>query len=104
MTYCEDYPCCGHTDQDPCPGRSVISEPWYCDECGGYHHSLYCPVQDWDEPECESCGGDYDVEIHGRFLCLECVDALDTDRDGPVEPVVEEWSYDEYDGFPYPPM
>lgn len=40
--YCEDYPCCGHTDLDPCPGRSVIQEPWYCDECG-IHHINECP-------------------------------------------------------------
>jgi ssDNA-binding Zn-finger/Zn-ribbon topoisomerase 1 len=37
MSRCEDYPCCGHTDRDPCPGQAVIDEPWYCDECGIYH-------------------------------------------------------------------
>lgn len=53
MTYCEDYPCCGHTPGDPCDPRSEVSEPWYCDDCGGYHHGgLYCPVADW--------GDDYD--------------------------------------------
>jgi hypothetical protein len=36
MSYCEDYPCCGHTPSDPCNG-AVVTEPWYCDECGIYH-------------------------------------------------------------------
>lgn len=36
--YCEDYPCCGHTDKDPCPGRGApVDEPWYCDACGVNH-------------------------------------------------------------------
>lgn len=51
MSYCEDYPCCGHTDGDPCDGVTV-REPWYCDECGGYHRvGLYCPLGDWDEED-----------------------------------------------------
>jgi hypothetical protein len=50
MSRCEDYPCCGHTDLDPCDGN-VISEPWYCDDCGGYHFSLYCPDGQWDEDD-----------------------------------------------------
>jgi len=29
MSYCEDYPCCGHTDQDPCERQ------WY-DEPGAF--------------------------------------------------------------------
>ena len=37
MARCEDFPCCGHTDRDPCPGQAVVNEPWYCDECGIYH-------------------------------------------------------------------
>lgn len=50
--YCEDYPCCGHTDGDPCPGRSVISEPWYCDYCGMYHYGE-CPGDSYDETDDE---------------------------------------------------
>lgn len=42
MMYCEDYPCCGHTDKDPCDPRNVISEPWYCDQCGINHYGE-CP-------------------------------------------------------------
>ncbi len=42
--YCEDYPCCGHRDSDPCPGRgSPMDEPWYCDDCGYMHYGLLCP-------------------------------------------------------------
>lgn len=45
--YCEDYPCCGHTDGDPCPGRGpVFSEAWYCDTCGVDHRGL-CPEEVW---------------------------------------------------------
>lgn len=47
MGYCEDYPCCGHTSGDPCPGRGSVSEAWYCDECGTNHHSLTCPADRW---------------------------------------------------------
>ena len=32
---CEDYPCCGHTADDPCPSRdSKGRERWTCVECG----------------------------------------------------------------------
>lgn len=51
--YCEDYPCCGHTDKDPCPGRGKVAmtrDEWeqanYCDMCG-YSHAGPCPV--WEE-------------------------------------------------------
>lgn len=44
--YCEDYPCCGHTDGDPCPGRAYAQEPWWCDECGAHHLGL-CPGDVW---------------------------------------------------------
>lgn len=45
--YCEDYPCCGHTDSDPCPGRGApVDEAWYCDDCGMDHRGL-CPMEVW---------------------------------------------------------
>lgn len=74
--YCEDYPACGHTDRDPCPGRGValpdpieqyaqacdekaeaaisasdppgapVQEPWWCDDCGFYHVGLVCPGEE----------------------------------------------------------
>lgn len=41
--YCEDYPCCGHTPQDPCDPKNVVQEPWYCDVCGIMHvGDVYC--------------------------------------------------------------
>lgn len=30
MTYCEDYPCCGHTPSDPCE-HQPYDEPGYYD-------------------------------------------------------------------------
>lgn len=48
---CEDFPCCGHTDRDPCPGQSMISEPWYCDDCGFNHYGLTCPYDDYVDEE-----------------------------------------------------
>jgi hypothetical protein len=59
--YCEDYPCCGHTNDDPC-GRQPYDEPGYYDTTiRGNEHALCdhengeCDVEE-DEPECEGCG------------------------------------------------
>lgn len=35
MAYCEDYPCCGHTPQDPCERQ------WY-DEPGAFEGHALC--------------------------------------------------------------
>lgn len=36
MPRCEDYPCCGHTPDDPCPERNKRGEiVGRCVECGG---------------------------------------------------------------------
>jgi hypothetical protein len=58
MSYCEDYPCCGHTPDDPC-GRQPYDEPGYYDTSRpGNEHALCdhefgeCNVEP-DEPECE---------------------------------------------------
>lgn len=36
MARCEDYPCCGHTDGDPCPERDkngrIVPRCCYCDK------------------------------------------------------------------------
>ena len=64
MAYCEDYPCCGHTPDDPCerqwydePGAFDTSRPGnehaLCD-----HEAGFCEVADWDEEDEE----DEDVE------------------------------------------
>lgn len=67
---CEDYPCCGHTDHDPCPGQFVPDEPWYCDDCGIDHYGLTCPVDEYDEDEGEPWedGIDYawEAEYHAH--------------------------------------
>ena len=39
MTYCEDYPACGHNlTTNTCDPKNDITEPQYCDICGFYHH------------------------------------------------------------------
>jgi len=55
MTYCEDYPCCGHTPSDPCE-RQPYDEPGYFDTSVNPHalcdHSEgFCDVWDEDEEE-----------------------------------------------------
>jgi hypothetical protein len=49
MTYCEDYPCCGHTPSDPCDGVSYVTYSEYCDVCGFKHMPDQCPMD--DEPD-----------------------------------------------------
>lgn len=40
MAYCEDYPCCGHTPEDPCE-RQPYDEPGYYDtSIPGNEHAL----------------------------------------------------------------
>lgn len=45
MAMCEDYPCCGHTDQDPCDysgpsAADMLADPYsyhlYCEHEAGY--------------------------------------------------------------------
>lgn len=56
MSRCEDYPCCGHTNDDPC-GRQPYDEPGYFDTSRpGNEHALcdhaagVCDVWE-DEPD-----------------------------------------------------
>lgn len=55
MAYCEDYPCCGHTPQDPC-------EPQWYDKPDAFdttknphalcdHENGECDVDEYDEDE-----------------------------------------------------
>ncbi len=58
---CEDYPCCGHTPQDPCE-RQPYDEPGYYDtSIPGQEHRL-CDHEngecDVDEPEEDEDEGD----------------------------------------------
>lgn len=77
MSYCEDYPCCGHTAENPCE-RQWYDEPdafdlsknphAFCD-----HENGECEVwYDEDDAHCPDCGMDYyDSEcVHGE--CPEC--------------------------------
>jgi len=80
MSYCEDFPCCGHTPQDPCD-RQPYDEPGYFDTTiSGNEHALCdhengeCNV-DYDEPECED-------DEH------ECVDC---ETNGPGTPWICSW-------------
>lgn len=56
--YCEDYPCCGHTEQDPCRREwyddpvqmhAYVSKHLYCDHEAGIY-------------DCEGYGDDDDDE------------------------------------------
>lgn len=53
MSYCEDYPCCGHTPSDPCDGVVVITsdmmDSYYCDDCGCNHVGDCAGDDDYDE-------------------------------------------------------
>jgi hypothetical protein len=57
MPYCEDFPCCGHTSEDPC-GRQPYDEPGYYDtSVPGQEHRLCdhengeCNVEEYDDEE-----------------------------------------------------
>lgn len=70
MTYCEDYPCCGHTYDDPC-GRQPYDEPGYYDTSRpGNEHAL-----------CNHAEGECNVDFYD--------DEPDEDED-------EEWADDAY--------
>ena len=58
MAYCEDYPCCGHTPQDPCE-RQPYDEPGYYDTSRpGNEHAL-C---DHENGECDVDYDDFEEE------------------------------------------
>jgi hypothetical protein len=55
MAYCEDYPCCGHTPQDPCE-RQWYDEPDAFDTTKNPHalcdhENGECDVDYYDEEE-----------------------------------------------------
>jgi len=47
--YCEDYPCCGHTPQDPCD--STPYDPWSYPHLGCDHNAGYCYLADEEEDD-----------------------------------------------------
>ena len=53
MPRCEDFPCCGHTDLDPCE-RQPYDEPGYYDtRVPGQEHRL-----------CDHANGECDVDFY----------------------------------------
>ena len=62
MARCEDYPCCGHTDEDPCDWRGPSSADMLANPAkyhiGCDHEAGYCDyeVEDDDEDCCDICG------------------------------------------------
>lgn len=67
MAYCEDYPCCGHTPQDPCE-RQPYDEPGYYDtSIPGNEHAL-C---DHEHGECD-VEPDYDECDDAEHDCVDC--------------------------------
>lgn len=53
MAYCEDYPSCGHTSQDPCERQ------WY-DEPGAFDTS----IKGNEHALCDHENGDCDVDYY----------------------------------------
>lgn len=70
MAYCEDYPCCGHTPDDPC-GRQWYDEPGAFDpqanpHCFCEHEYGICEVDEYDDEITECPEGCTDVEVVER--------------------------------------
>lgn len=69
--YCEDYPCCGHTPQDPCDyvapdfTNPEVAARYHigCDHNAGYCN--YEDPEDEDEEPEEYCGGSVSHDAHG---------------------------------------
>lgn len=55
MTYCEDYPCCGHTAQDPCDWQGPTSDDMLADpsryHVGCDHEAGFCDYADRDDDD-----------------------------------------------------
>jgi len=55
MPYCEDYPCCGHTDQDPCDRQwydeADAFNPLVNPHCFCEHEYGICEVDDYEDEE-----------------------------------------------------
>lgn len=77
MGHCEDYPCCGHTEQDPCRREwydhpdafnPLVNPHCFCD-----HQSGFCEVDGYgEEVDPEDCEhGDWTLR-RGRYECDLC--------------------------------
>lgn len=91
---CEDYPCCGHTFDDPCEPQWYDAPGAFDTSVPGNEHALcehefgICDVweDEDDEPE------DFDDD---DWRSEDFIDRSDVRN--------EPWSFDPFDGFPYPP-
>lgn len=45
--YCEDYPCCGHTPQDPCDGVGYVSAEDYYQHFSADDYDPYYDTGDY---------------------------------------------------------
>ena len=99
MTYCEDFPCCGHTDGLGCnwtytpEARAFDQEHVYCD-----HESGMCEVWEDDEDEdyCDpdTCGEDANYnKAHKMWLCAWCGAEADPPADWNSE--TERFDYED---------
>lgn len=94
---CEDYPCCGHTDNNPCPGQTITDEPWYCDECGFNHAGFMvsCPADDWDDDE-DTCDPHTGYCVYDDGECQICANYwLDFQAECMMEDQWLDGSYEE---------
>lgn len=75
MAYCEDYPCCGHTDGLGCDwtytpaARAYDEEHAFCD-----HEAGFCDAYEDDDEECpegHACE-DCDNADDGSWMCHWC--------------------------------
>jgi hypothetical protein len=55
--YCEDYPCCGHTPQDPCDYAGPTSEDILADPAryhlGCDHETGHCDYEEYEDDDDE---------------------------------------------------
>ena len=77
MGHCEDYPCCGHTPDDPCTREwydhpdafnPSVNPHCFCD------HEIGCDVEEYeDEPDPDTCEhGDTTHDWKGATRCDIC--------------------------------
>lgn len=63
MSYCEDYPCCGHTPQDPCDYSGPTSQDMLADPAryhiGCDHNTGYCYYEEVDDEDEDDLECDY---------------------------------------------
>lgn len=100
MAYCEDYPCCGHTPQDPCEAQwydeADAFNPLVNPHCFCEHEFGICEVSDYDEAEeIDPADCTHEANWSYRGDVVECDDcwtqgvAVSWDADGWIDKI--EW-------------